>query len=489
MQKTDSTSTLTKEASTREETYEGYNSLERAQRMGKRSWSDIFTIICCGVALVSDGYQNNIMTMMNAVFSLEYPETYNADTKTSVSNALFVGAVLGQVSVGLSCDLIGRKWAILMTTGLIVLGSLMCTVSHGVTTQGMFWMLIVSRGITGFGVGGEYPASSTSASESANEQFQRRGGVFCLVTNLPLALGGPFALVVFLIVYQCTGPNHLSTAWRVCFGLGIIWPLSIFYFRWKMSTSVLYKKSALKKKTPYWLALKFYWRRLLGTCGCWFLYDFVTFPNGIFSSTITSSVIDDSTNLTSVAEWTLLLGVIALPGVFVGAYLVDKIGRKYLLMFGFSGYLIFGLIIGLAYDKLSKIVPLFIVFYGIMMSFGNGGPGNCMGLVSSESFATGVRGTFYGLSAAIGKVGAVVGTKSFTPIQEHLGKKWTFIIAAIIGLAGVLLAWVCVPHLTDEDLMMEDVRFENYLRESGWNGIVGAEDGEHQVKKEYQDSV
>ena len=31
------------------------------------------------------------------------------------------------------------------------------------------------------------------------------------------------------------------------------------------------------------------------------------------------------------------------------------------MMLGFSGYLVFGLIIGCAYEKISKIVPLFII--------------------------------------------------------------------------------------------------------------------------------
>ena len=40
----------------------------------------------------------------------------------------------------------------------------------------------------------------------------------------------------------------------------------------------------------------------------------------------------------------------------------------------------------------------------------NAGMGNVLGLVSSESFATPVRGTFYGISALVGKIGAVAGT-------------------------------------------------------------------------------
>lgn len=44
-------------------------------------------------------------------------------------------------------------------------------------------------------------------------------------------------------------------------------------------------------------------------------------------------------------------------------------------MLGFSGYLIVGLTVGLAYDKLILNVPAFVVMYGLMQSFGNLGPG------------------------------------------------------------------------------------------------------------------
>ena len=42
----------------------------------------------------------------------------------------------------------------------------------------------------------------------------------------------------------------------------------------------------------------------------------VTFPNGVFSGTIISSVVHDA-DIKKTAEWQLLLGTIALPGVFV----------------------------------------------------------------------------------------------------------------------------------------------------------------------------
>ncbi|QQK41450.1 Major facilitator superfamily, general substrate transporter [Penicillium digitatum] len=439
----------------------------------QQSLSDLFTIFASGFALISDGYQNNMMTMANVLLKKEYPKEYTTTVSTRVSNALLVGEVIGQVVIGLTCDYLGRKTAIVFTTLMIVIGGILATASHGVTTNGMFWMMTVARGVVGFGAGGEYPASSTSASEAANDLTPKhRGPAFIMVTNFPLSFGGPFAVSIFLIVLSACQQSHYSTVWRVCFGIGCIWPLSVFYFRIRMLNSVLYRRGAIKKHVPYTLVLRYYWKALIGTCGAWFLYDFVTFPNGVFSGTIISSVVHDGTILKT-GEWQLLLGAIALPGVFLGAILCDRLGRKRIMMIGFSGYLIFGLIIGCAYDRVTKIVPLFVVFYGLMQSSGNFGPGNMLGLISSESYATGVRGTCYGLSAAIGKAGAAVGTQAFQPIKNHLGNKWTFIIAAICGVVGVLVTFFFVPDLTGEDLRVRDEKFRAYLVSNGWDGEMG----------------
>ncbi|GJE94428.1 MFS Git1p-like glycerophosphoinositol permease [Phanerochaete sordida] len=441
----------------------------------KQAISAYFTIAAAAFGLISDGYQNNLMTMANVVFKQLYPKTYTSDVSTRVSNSLLVGAIIGQVIVGLICDRVGRKFALIGTTLFIVVGAILGTAAHGAhgSPQGLFWFLTFARGITGIGVGGEYPASSTAASEAANEKMiKNRGPVFIMVTNFVLSFGGPLAVSVFLIVLSAAGEDHLNTVWRVCFGIGILLPLTVFYFRMKMLSSMLYKKGAIKRRVPYGLVIKRYWRALIGTCGAWFLYDFVTFPNGVFSGTIISSVIHDG-SVKRTAEWQLLLGTLALPGVFVGAFLCNRFGRRNTMMLGFSGYLVFGLIIGCAYDRITKIIPLFVIFYGFMQSFGNMGPGDMLGLVSAESYATAVRGTCYGLSAAIGKTGAAVGTQAFTPIQNNLGKKWTFIIAAICGVTGILVTYFFVPDMTGIDLEDEDRKFMAYLEENGWRGDVG----------------
>ncbi|MCJ1412142.1 Plasma membrane permease, mediates uptake of glycerophosphoinositol and glycerophosphocholine [Ptychographa xylographoides] len=436
----------------------------------RQRMSDMFTIFCAGFALISDG------TMTNVLLKKEYPTQYTSAVSTQVSNALLVGEIIGQITIGLVCDYLGRKVAIVTTTAMIVFGGILATASNGVTILGMFWMMTVARGIVGFGTGGEYPASSTSASEAANEHaLKRRGPIFILVTNLPLSFGGPLAVIVFLIVISAAGTNHLSTVWRVCFGLGCLLPLTVFYFRLKMLNSKLYRRGAIKKRVPYKLVVRYYWKSLIGTCGAWFLYDFVTFPNGVFSGVIISSVVPNA-DIIKTAEYQLLLGSIALPGVFIGAYLCDKIGRKNTMMLGFSGYLVFGLIIGCAYNQITKIIPLFVIFYGLMQSSGNLGPGDMLGLLSSESYATAVRGTCYGISAALGKTGAAVGTEAFTPIQNNLGKRWTFIVAAICGVAGILVTYFFVKDVRGDDLSNEDEAFRSFLVANGWDGEMGEDD-------------
>ncbi|PWN88316.1 MFS general substrate transporter, partial [Acaromyces ingoldii] len=452
----------------------------------KAQLSPIFTVLAAGSALVSDGYQNNVMSLLNTLFAKRYgSKVYTSDVSTRVSNSLTVGTILGQVIVGVVCDRIGRKAAIVIASVLLCIGAIFATGAapiHG-STNALFWWLTVARGCIGVGVGAEYPASSSSASEAASERYSRktRSTVFILCTNLVLSLGGPIASSYFLIILSATSytgeqspeqnARKLDIIWRLCFGFGALLPLSVFYFRIKMLTTKLYAESAIKHNVPYWLAVKRYWPRLIGTLGAWFLYDFVAFANSAFSSTVIATVVDNPT-LKRTAEYQLLLGAIALPGAILGAYAVRYLGSKWLLIAGFTGYIIIGLIVGLAWDHIIKIPALFVVLYGLLASFGNFGPGSVMGLVSSDCYPTALRGTFYGLSAAVGKVGGVVGTEVFKPVQAH-GKKYTFIVAACCGVVGVLLAFFFVPDTTRFDLAEQDKEWEQYLVRNGWDHVVG----------------
>lgn len=198
----------------------------------KAKKSDIFTVLAAGAALVSDGYQNNCQNLLNTLFGKRYgSQIYSSSVSTRVSNALTVGTILGQVTVGVICDRIGRKTGIVVSTILLTLGAILASGADPVngSTSALFWWITVARGATGVGVGGEYPSSSTSASEAANEKFgkKKRSTVFIMCTNVVLSLGGPIAVSFFLIVLSISNYGNTTSAedqrrldivWRVCYG-------------------------------------------------------------------------------------------------------------------------------------------------------------------------------------------------------------------------------------------------------------------------------
>lgn len=94
------------------------------------------------------------------------------------------------------------------------------------------------------------------------------------------------------------------------------------------------------------------------------------------------------------------------------------------------------------------------------------------GTIAAESYPTSIRGTCYGLSAAVGKAGAAIGTQCFRPIQSNLGKRYTFIIAACCGLLGVLLAYFFVEDKGKDRLEKEDEAWRQYLVEHGYGDVT-----------------
>ena len=62
-----------------------------------------------------------------------------------------LGAIIGQLSVGLVCDRIGRKNALVFTTLIIIMGATLGTAAHGAhgSAKGLFWFMTFARGLTG----------------------------------------------------------------------------------------------------------------------------------------------------------------------------------------------------------------------------------------------------------------------------------------------------------------------------------------------------
>jgi MFS family permease len=437
----------------------------------------------------------------NVVFKHTLGKAYTSSIQTRISNALLVGAVIGIILLGYTCDIWSRRGGLWVTSSLVVVGSLLATLVFQVEGQGMgdmMWYMTIARGITGVGVGGEYPPSAAAALEGSNEvsfaillQKQERsrrsirmkgklmkrkqhydhirGPIQVLTSTLMATSAAPICTAIYLITLIASN-NNLRTAFHAIYSISIFLPLFVAFLRFRMRDGLLFRRNKLRQhlSPPYLLVLKRYGWRLLGTSSAFFLYDFINFPNGIMSAAIINNVVPGK-DVRQTAIWQFILALLAVPGPILGSYLTNRIGRRWTGILGWLGYIILGFLIGGFYTSLttSTNIAAFVVLYGLMQSFGHMGPGATIGLMSVELYPTAVRGMSYGVSAAFGKAGAAVGTQVFTPIRDAAGPASTFYLLGGLSVVGAGIYYV-LPEGRDIDLGAEDERFGEYLRSEGF---------------------
>jgi MFS family permease len=309
-----------------------------------------------------------------------YPNALTSSMYSRLSNAFLIGMIVGMLLFGTVVDQLGRKTGAVATTILLVVGITLSTAANGTSDTGLLWMLVIARGIAGVGAGGEYPVSGAGAAEATDEGEQyrkRRGFMFAMLADLSASLGYVWGGLVPLLLLLCfkQKEEHYKIVWRLSFALGMIPPLSIFWFRIRMATSTAYRKSAMRKqKVPYLLAVKKYWRSLIGCSATWFLYNYISVPFGIFSGTIVNRV-NASESLVKSLGWGVVINCFYIPGPFLGGYLSDKIGRRKTMALGFGLQAILGFVLGGANKQIQDVFPLFVVLYGLFLTLGEVGPG------------------------------------------------------------------------------------------------------------------
>lgn len=391
--------------------------------------------------------------------------------------------IIGMLFFGGIVDQFGRKTGAVATTLLLVVGIVLSTAASGTTPHGMFWMMIIARGIAGVGAGGEYPVSGAGATEATDENAamrKHRGFMFAMLADLSASLGyvwgGLVPLLLLLITHQ--KESNYEIVWRTSFAVGMIPPVSIFWFRVRMAVSTAFRKSSLRKqRVPYLLAGKRYWRALLGCSATWFMYNYVSVPFGIFSGTITNRV-NPENSLVKNLGWGVVINCFYIPGPFIGGYLSDRIGRRQTMCLGFTLQACLGFILGGANERIQNIFPLFIVLYGLFLTLGEVGPGSTVVLTASECFPTSIRGQMMGFVSAWSKAGAAIGSEVFSALSARWANdasrsnQAVFLIGSAFALLGAAIAWFVIPDMSHK-LDDEDVKWRAYLEEKGWKAEWG----------------
>jgi len=451
---------------------------------GKSRWERLWPVIACGAGLFSDGYLNAIIGSVSTMLGTIYGDAYKKSSAVAnISSITFVGTVVGMLVFGYTSDKWSRKGSLLVSTIILILFAILATASYGAhgSLGGLLAALTAYRFFLGIGIGGEYPAGSVGCAEGTGElKAGTRNKWFIMFTNVQIDLGFVVAALVAMIVVLATGENHLRAAWRICLGLGVLPPLSLLYLRIKLQEPEAYKRESMANtRTPWLLVIKFYWYRLTVVSLIWFIYDFSAYSFGIYSSSITANLLGKNYPLWKSFGWNVLINFFYMPGCVIGGFLADvpSLGPRKLITFALIAQAIIGYIMAGCYAFLNKphYVGAFVVVYGIFLALGELGPGNNIGLLASKTSATAIRGQYYGIAAAIGKIGAFSGSYALASLQKRAGDDTVragqdpFWVASSLALFAAGLAWFCLPNIEQDTIDIEDTRFREYLISNGYD--------------------
>jgi PHS family inorganic phosphate transporter-like MFS transporter len=162
---------------------------------------------------------------------------------------------------------------------------------------------------------------------------------------------------------------------------------------------------------------------LLGTAGSWFFLDVAYYGLSLNNSIILSAIgYSGGSNMYQVFYRTAVGNLIlvcagAIPGYWVSVATIDTLGRKPIQLMGFAILTILFIVIGFAFNRLSDHALL--ALYVLAQFFFNFGPNSTTFIVPGECFPTRYRSTSHGLSAASGKIGAIVSQCVFGPLRTR----------------------------------------------------------------------
>ncbi|EMG46334.1 GIT2 Glycerophosphodiester transporter GIT2 [Candida maltosa Xu316] len=443
----------------------------------------LWNVFASGAALFSDGYVNNSIGIVLSCLKMIYGDEFTqSNAINNIGSIGFVGTVVGQLSFGYISDRIARKGGMMTANIMLIFFTLMCAVgSWGVTTQGFFACLTVWRFFLGVAIGAEYPTSSVIASEFANQlPAGKRNRYFIWFTGFMIDMGFVISAFVPFVLLWIFTERHLRALWRVAIGLGAILPTVLFFIRLKMVDSASFDKLHMKRVKyrdyPWWLIIKFYWFRLTIVSAIWFIYNFSVYSFGTFNTIILSQIIPDAP-LWQQWGWSVVFNLFYIPGAFLGAYSADYIGPRLTLALGVFVQGIIGFAMSASLNSLRKHIAGFVVVFGIFTTLGEYSAGGPIGLLASKTSATPIRGQYYGIAAAMGKIGAFVGTWIFPAIQKKyadpenpdLQLQVPFYISASLCIFSAFLAFFFLPSVGQDAINKEDRDFVEYLQKNGFD--------------------
>lgn len=333
-----------------------------------------------------------------------------------------IGMAVGAFVFGLTADRIGRKNVLILTLLVFSIGAGLSALATGLT------IFLILRFIIGMGLGGELPVASTLVSESV--ATEKRGRTVVLLESFWAGGWIIAALISYFIIP--------SFGWRIALLVGALPAFYAIYLRWNIHDSANYVAKAEKEKPTVLQNISTVWSKnyVRQTVMLWILWFCVVFSYYGMFLWLPNVVSLKGFSMVKSFGYVLIMTIAQLPGYFTAAWLIEKWGRKWVLIVYLFGTAVFAYFFGYA-----STLPM-VLTSGILLSFFNLGAWGALYAYSPEQYPAVVRGTGTGMAAAFGRIGGIFGPLlvGYLLVQKvSIGAIFTiFCLSIIIGILAVL---------------------------------------------------
>jgi len=297
-------------------------------------------IVASASGTMIEWYDFYVFGSLTAVLSLKfYPpsnETFAYIAYLATFAVGFVVRPFGALFFGRIGDLVGRKYAFLVT--LSIMGGATALIGLLPTFETAGWLapitLIVLRILQGLAVGGEYGGAAVYVAEHVPDH---RRGFYTSFIQITAMLGLFVSLIVILVEEQAMSREAFDAwGWRIPFLLSTFLVFISFYVRQKMQESPIFatlkatgqtSKQPLKESFARWKNFRSVLVILFGlTAG----QGVVAYTGQFYSLFYLQTILKVNEKTANIVVALALL--IGMPFVTLCGWFSDRIGRKWLMM-------------------------------------------------------------------------------------------------------------------------------------------------------------
>ncbi len=384
-----------------------------------------------------------------------------------VVSAVLIGAIIGSAASGRITDLFGGKRVIFCTAVIFALGTIVTSTAPSVH------LVIAGRVVLGIAIGIASYTVPLYISETSPAKIR---GALVSLNQLMITIG---ILVSYMIDDLFAASQH---TWRAMFAVGII-PSMILGVgliflpaspRWLMARKREDEaRDVLKRLVPAsdiegqidemrtfiageavsggWRDLGQPWVKPAFFMGIAIMFfQQATGINTIIYYAPTIFQMAGFGSETAAITATVAVGAINVAMTILSLFLIDRLGRRPLLLIGLAGMVVSLVVVGLAFSfggslgqglKWASVAGIFVYIASFAVSLGP-----IAWLLISEIYPMGIRGLAMSLSTVANWLFNFFIALTFLSLIETLGKPLTFFLFAAIGVMGWFYCYFKIPE-------------------------------------------